>query len=104
MSESRNKLPIGDCRKVRITDRIACKAKMLSEGRWKVTEWCKEVINSTSQLLWDAEIPTEDLITVRLTSIPRTPRNTPGKDLWRVFKIDEKRRHLLSKLVLRLIF
>ena len=51
------KLPIGDCRKVRITDRIACKAKMLSEGRWKVTEWCKEVINSTSQLLWDAKNP-----------------------------------------------
>lgn len=47
------KLPVGDCKKVRITDRIACKARLISEGRWKVTKWCVEVIDSTSQLLWD---------------------------------------------------
>lgn len=51
------KLPIGDSKKVKITDRIACKAKMLSERRWSVCEWCDGVILSTSQLLWDPRHP-----------------------------------------------
>lgn len=51
------KLSIGDSKKVKIFDRIACKSKMIAEERWKVTAWCKEVINSTSQLLWDPKHP-----------------------------------------------
>jgi len=51
------KLSVGDCRKVPIAERIAQKSRMISQGRWLVLRDCKNVINSTSTLLWDPQNP-----------------------------------------------
>lgn len=46
-----------DCKKVTVNDRIACKMRLLNEGRWSVMEDCREVISSTAELVWDAKAP-----------------------------------------------
>lgn len=50
-------LRIGDCRKNRIVDRIACKSRLIAENRWKVLEGCREVIDSTATQVWDPKNP-----------------------------------------------
>ena len=46
-----------DCKKVTIADRIACKMRLMSEGRWSVLSDCAPVISSTAELVWDANSP-----------------------------------------------
>lgn len=46
-----------DCKKVTVNDRIACKMRLLNEGRWCVMRDCKDVIASTSELVWDPNAP-----------------------------------------------
>ncbi len=46
-----------DCKKVTISDRIACKMRLMNEGRWSVMEGCKAVIDSTAELVWDTNAP-----------------------------------------------
>ncbi len=48
---------ICDCKKVTIADRIACKMRLMNEGRWSVLEDCTEVISSTGELVWDPDAP-----------------------------------------------
>ena len=48
---------ICDCKKVRINDRIACKMRLISEGRWSVLADCKAVIESTAEQVWQEDPP-----------------------------------------------
>ncbi len=50
-----------DCKKVTIADRIACKQRLMSEGRWSVLEDCTPVIASTGELVWDSDRPNRRL-------------------------------------------
>lgn len=50
-------LPVCDCKKVRINDRIACKMRLMNEGRWTVMRDCRAVIESTAEQVWDDEVP-----------------------------------------------
>ncbi len=46
-----------DCKKVTVNDRIACKLRLMNEGRWSVMEDCTPVIESTAELVWDVNAP-----------------------------------------------
>ena len=48
---------VSDSKKQQISERIACKARLLSEGRWFVLESCKQVIDCTASQLWDNKNP-----------------------------------------------
>lgn len=48
---------IGDCRKNKICDRIACKSRLIAENRWAVLAGCRDVINSTATQVWDPKNP-----------------------------------------------
>ena len=46
-----------DCKKVTVNDRIACKMRLINEGRWSVFHDCTPVIASTAELVWDPNLP-----------------------------------------------
>jgi len=46
-----------DCKKVTINDRIACKMRLINEGRWSVLADCKAVIESTAEQVWNPDVP-----------------------------------------------
>ncbi len=46
-----------DCKKVTIADRIACKQRLMHEGRWSVLEDCTPILASTAELVWDPNNP-----------------------------------------------
>lgn len=50
-------LLIGDSRKNKICDRIACKSRLIAEKRWSVLKGCREVIESTQTQVWDPKNP-----------------------------------------------
>lgn len=52
---------ISDSKKLPIAERIACKSRLMAEGRWTVLESCKNVINSTSTQMWDTAHPDKRL-------------------------------------------
>lgn len=50
-------LAVCDCKKVTVNDRIACKMRLMNEGRWSVLRDCQAVISSTAELVWDQNAP-----------------------------------------------